>query len=70
MAVAAGPGDQRDGNDGPEEAGELAGDGDVDDGRALAALGEVVMVAVQASLDQQARSDCGRPSDWRRGRWR
>ena len=38
------------GHGGPEEAGELAGDGDVDDGRALAVVGEVAVAVVQADL--------------------
>ena len=43
-------GDRLVGERGPEERCELAGDRDVDDGRALAVLGEVAVAVVQADL--------------------
>src|SRR3954463_4943512 len=49
------------GHGGPEEAGELAGDGDGGDGRALAVVGEGVVAVVQAQLGAPgAGGDFGR----------
>src|SRR5207244_1848583 len=49
------------GHGGPEEAGELAGDGDVGDGGALAVAGEVAVAVVQAHLGAEgAGGDVGR----------
>ena len=48
---------------GPEEGGELAGDGDGHDGRALAAFGELAMACVEADLGLP-----GAIGRWRAGR--